>query len=138
MKPAKHISIVLTFLILFSNIGLALNVHYCHGRVSSVSVAYKTGHCSKKAEPRSCCAMAARADKKCCKSHLVKLHDKADHILVKSLGLDLGQFYAADAWKPTALFYTEVPVAVTQTPAFYCDSHAPPLFKLHCQFVFYA
>jgi len=138
MKPAKHISIILTLLILFSNIGLALNVHYCHNMVSGVTLAYKAGHCKKKAEPKSCCAMAARADKKCCKSHVVKLQDKTDQVLVKSLALDLGTFYPVADWNPSQILSCETPLTIKENPSFYCDSHAPPLFKLYCQYIFYA
>jgi len=138
MKLSKHISILLTLLIVFSNIGLALNVHYCHNKVSGISLAYKTTHCEKKAEPASCCAKAAKADKKCCKSHLVKLQDKADHVIVKSLALDLAAFYPVEDWNPSQLLYSDAPFVLKENPSFYCDSHAPPLFKLYSQYIFYA
>jgi len=140
MKLRSYISIVLTTLILFSNIGLALNVHYCHGTVSSVAFAYKTTACAtpKKQEPKSCCAKAAKQGKGCCKSHVVKLQDKTDSTLIKSLQLDLGSFYALSEWKPSALYYSEVVAAKKDVPSFYCNSHAPPLFKLYCQYIFYA
>ncbi|KGO87642.1 hypothetical protein Q765_05795 [Flavobacterium rivuli WB 3.3-2 = DSM 21788] len=138
MKPAKHISIILTLLILFSNIGLALNVHYCHDMVSGISLTYKADHCEKKAMPKSCCAMASKADKKCCKSHVVKLQDKTDQVLVKSLTLDLGVFYPVAVWNPLQALHTGAPLTIKENPSFYCDSHAPPLFKLYCQYIFYA
>jgi len=138
MKPVKHISIILTFLILFSNIGLALNVHYCHNRVSGISLAYKTGHCEKNAAPKSCCSMAAKADKKCCKSQVVKLQDKTDHVLASQLVLDLDAFYPEPNWSLFQIAYSAAPFAIKENPSFYCDSHAPPLFKLYCQYIFYA
>lgn len=138
MKLPKQISALLTLLILFSNIGLAFNVHYCHDKVSSISLAYKASHCEKKAEPKSCCAMAAKADKKCCKSHLVKLQDKTDQVIVKSLVLDLAAFYPVPGWNSSQLFYTETPLVLKENPSFYCNPNAPPLFKLYCRYIFYA
>jgi hypothetical protein len=141
MKFNKHISILLTFLILASNMGFALNVHYCHDEVSSVTFAYKVdAPCAAvkaKKETKSCCA-AKESGKKCCKNHFVKLkNDKGDNVIVKSLQLDLGTFYAVEEWKP-ALFYGDAAVFAKETPSFYCEAHAPPLFKLYCQYIFYA
>lgn len=138
MKPAKHISILLTLLIVFSTLGLSLTVHYCHDKVSGISLAYKADHCEKKAMPKSCCAMAAKANKKCCKSHIVKLQDKSDQVLVKSLTLDLAAFYPVADWKPSQLLYSIVQLTIKENPSFYCDAHAPPLFKLYCQYILYA
>jgi len=138
MKMPKHISILISFLILFSNIGLAFNVHYCHDKISGISLAYKATDCKKKAAPKSCCAMAVKADKKCCKSHLVKLQDKTDQVIVKSLALDLAAFYPVPDWNPSQLVIKDAQFALKENPSFYCESHAPPLFKLYCQYIFYA
>lgn len=142
MKFNKHISILLTFLILASNMGFALNVHYCHNKVSSVTFAYKTDvPCTAikvKKEIKSCCAAAKEIGKKCCKNHFVKLkNDKGDNVIVKSLQLDLSTFYAVEEWKP-AQFSANTQAAAHDTPSFYCEAHAPPLFKLYCQYIFYA
>lgn len=140
MNFRKHISIVLTLLILASNMGFAINVHYCHDEVSSVSIAYKLEEaCSHEGDSKSCCASAAKDDHKpCCKNDLVELQDdKADNIIVKSLQLDLVAFCPAEEWEP-AMFYAAAPLSVQQDPSFYCEANAPPLFKLYCQYIFYA
>lgn len=82
--------------------------------------------------------MAAKANKKCCKSHVVKLQDKTDQVLVKQLALDLGAFYPVADWNPSLLSYGQEPLVIKENPSFYCNSHAPPLFKLYCQYIFYA
>jgi hypothetical protein len=140
MRFKKHISILLTFLLLASNMGMAINVHYCGGEVSSVSLDYKQAEAcgSQKKEMKSCCAAMAKKHKSCCDNDVVKLQDKkSDNIIVKSLQLDLGAFYMEGQWQPVQ-FYAQAPLVAKQTPSFYCDSHAPPLFKLYCQYVFYA
>jgi hypothetical protein len=141
MKLKRHISILLTTLILFSNIGLALNVHYCHGRVSSVSVAYRVKDaCAKvkKLPVKTCCAAAAKKLKPCCKNSVLKLQDKTDSIVIKALQLNLASFYVAEGYKPLHFFKPALAVVKKDTPSFYCESHAPPLFKLYCRYIFYA
>lgn len=140
MKLNRHISILLAMLILVSNVGLAFNVHYCHGEVSSVSLAYKLEEpCNDhhKEDKKSCCATAGESHKKCCDNDIVKLEDKGDNIIVKSFQLDLAAFCQISEWKPVQ-FYDEVPVGKEQSPSFYCEANAPPLFKLYCQYIFYA
>lgn len=150
MKISRHISILLATLILFSNIGLALNVHYCKGQVSSITLAYKVqepcnphhesdqhkhGH---KALKKACCAIKTDDHKKCCKDDFVKLQDKNEgKVIVKSLQLDLSTFCAVTEWKPMHFYYAS-PIAEKEEPSFYCDSHAPPLFKLYCRYILYA
>jgi hypothetical protein len=139
MKLKKHISLLLTILILISNIGLALNVHYCHNSVSSVTLSYKVAElCNDhKQEQKTCCAAAGKKHKSCCESNVVKLQDKTDNIIVKSLQLDLAPFCMAGEWVP-AQYYSIAPQAKKQNPSFYCEANAPPLFKLYCQYIFYA
>ncbi len=141
MQFKKHISFVLSLLILVANMGLALNVHYCEGQVSEVSFAYKiqepcNDHHTE--EIKTCCAAVKDSHKSCCKNDLVKLKDKADNlIIVKSLQLDLAGFCMINEWKPIH-FYGEAPIVKNENPAFYCETNAPPLFKLYCQYTLYA
>lgn len=148
MKSNRYISMLLSVLILVSNIGLALNVHYCMGEVSTVSLAYKAAepvnehhlhNHEKHSHKKACCAVADDNHKSCCDNDLVKLQDKNEgKIIVKSLQLDLGAFCAVSTeWKP-AQFYTQLPAEAQQTPAFYCEANAPPFFKLYCQYILYA
>ncbi len=140
MKLNRHISVLLTALLLMSNLGLAFNVHYCHGEVSSVSFAYRADEpCSDvhEAETESCCAAAGESHEKCCENDIVKLQDKSDNIIIKSLQLDLGTFCTVSQWQPFQFYYT-APVAKQENPSFYCEANAPPLFKLYCQYILYA
>lgn len=141
MRLSKHISILLCTLILASNMGFALNVHYCHGEVAAVSLAYKVSEpCNDhhESEQKTCCGKEDTTHKSCCKNDLVKLQDtKSDNIIIKSLQLDLGAFCPVAEWKPVPSF-TEAPLLAADAPSFYCEANAPPLFKLYCQYIFYA
>lgn len=138
---------LLSVLILVSNIGLALNVHYCMGQVSSVSLAYKAvepveeQHLHKNdkhSHKKGCCTAAVDEQKSCCDNDIVKLQDKNDgKVIVKSFQIDLGAFVAVSDWK-TVQFYTQLPAEAQQISSFYCEANEPPLFKLYCQYIFYA
>jgi len=141
MQFKRYIGTLLSALILFSNIGLALNVHYCHGSVSAITLSYsQKDACAEKAATTkgACCAAANESHKSCCKNSIVKLQDKTDTAITKSLQLDLGVFYAVDVYNPLTVFYDNAPVSVKCNPSFYADSNAPPLYKLYCQYVLYA
>ncbi|GGB70995.1 hypothetical protein GCM10007424_08740 [Flavobacterium suaedae] len=141
MQFKKHISLLLSSLILLANMGLALNVHYCHGEISQVSLAYKVSEpCNThhlEAES-SCCAEKDATHKSCCKNDLVKLKDRADNVIIeKSLHVDLASFCAFNEYKPLLNFGEKVTVK-SQIPAFYCEANAPPLYKLYCRYTLYA
>lgn len=142
MQIKKHISLILSFLILVANMGLMLNVHYCKGQISDVTFAYKAQEpCNDhhKAKAKSCCGIVTKENhKSCCKNDLVELDDTTeDIILVKSLQLDLASFCPINEWKSVAL-YSNTPSVSKQTNVYYCAPNAPPLFKLYCSYMLYA
>ncbi|KGO88915.1 HYC_CC_PP family protein [Flavobacterium suncheonense] len=140
MKINKHISFVLALLILVSNVGLAFNVHYCEGELAGVSLDYKKYEpcVEEKAEAeKSCCATSNEHDS-CCSNDKIDLKKSiSDEIIVKSFQLDLAAFTVADVWEPINFEAVEEAAVKSDTPSFYCDSNAPPLYKLYCQYVFY-
>ena len=53
----KTAVILLTFFYSFCAVGLGVNVHYCHGKVASVSIGFsKDDCCCKKVTKRKCCS----------------------------------------------------------------------------------
>ena len=135
MNFRKHISIVLAALILLANLGLSFAVHYCKDEIASVSFQYQEDEpCVE--EAKSCCAKEDSHDS-CCSNKLIKVEKKTDDILVKTFQLDLEQAVFNTNWKPN-LVASESVIVTSDEVAFYCDSHAPPLYKLYCQLVFYA
>jgi len=135
MNFRKHISIVLASLILLANLGLSFSVHYCKDEIASVSFQYQEEEpCIE--EAKSCCAKE-NSHNSCCSNKLIKVEKKTDDILVKTFQLDLEQVVLNDDWKPNFVAFESV-VDSSNEVAFYCDSHAPPLYKLYCQLVFYA
>ncbi|MCL9804686.1 hypothetical protein NAT51_04080 [Flavobacterium amniphilum] len=141
MKIKKHIVIVLSFLILVSNVGLAFNVHYCAGELSGVSFAYRTDDsCTeKKTETEKKCCAQEDSDSACCKNNKIKIEKTtSENVLVKTFQLDLVTLNNVSFWQPTSLFAFEEIVTKSENPSFYCDTHAPPLYQLYSQYIFYA
>ena len=135
MNFRKHISIVLAALILLANLGLSFAVHYCKDEIASVSFQYQEDEpCVE--EAKSCCAKEDSHDS-CCSNKLIKVEKKTDDILVKTLQLDLEPTVFVADWKPNFVAFESENI-VSNEVAYYCDSHAPPLYKLYCQLVFYA
>lgn len=140
MKINKHISFLLALLILVSNVGLAFNVHYCGGELAGISLDYKkTEPCiEKKVEKENaCCATSDEHDSCCSNSKLTIKKTISDEVIVKSLQLDLGVFTLVNEFKSPIFTAVEENVVKSDAPSFYCDSNAPPLYKLYCQYVFY-
>ena len=135
MNFRKHISIVLASLVLLANLGLSFAVHYCKDEIASVSFQYQEDEpCVE--EAKSCCAKEDSHDS-CCSNKLIKVEKKTDDILVKTLQLDLEPTVFVADWKPNFVAFESENI-VSNEVAYYCDSHAPPLYKLYCQLVFYA
>ena len=134
MNFRKHISIVLASIVLLANLGLSFAVHYCKDEIASVSFQYQEDEpCVE--DIKSCCATADSHDS-CCSNKLIKVEKKTDDILVKTFQLDLEPTVFAADWKPNFVAF-ESENFVSNEVAFYCDSHAPPLYKLYCQFTLF-
>lgn len=135
MNFRKHISVVLASLVLLANLGLSFAVHYCKDEIASVSFQYQEDEPYVE-EVKSCCAKEDSHDS-CCSNKLIKVEKKTDDILVKTLQLDLEQAVFVADWKPNLVAF-ESENTISNEAEYYCDSHAPPLYKLYCQLVFYA
>lgn len=139
MNFKKHISILTALLILVSNSGLAFNVHYCEGKIASVSSVFSQEKACDMpiVIEDACCAKPEKVHKDCCSDKKVNLKTKTEKIVIKTISLDF-----EPAFFPEYKNYTFTAVAVekdnVENPAFHYDSNAPPLYKLYCQYTFYA
>lgn len=135
MQLKKRTSILLAFLILFSNLGLAFNVHYCEDKIASVSLnTIVSEPCIE--DVKSCCAVQS-SHEKCCSNKIIKAEKKNDIFFSKSINLDFQQTYllheSSFLEKRNLFFFSK-----KEFSSFYCDSNAPPFYKLYCQLVLYA
>jgi hypothetical protein len=134
MRFKKHISIFLAVLLLVSNVGLAFNVHYCGGKISSVSlnstlpsVQSEKGCCEKK--------VVSKKDR-CCKDKKIVFQKKTDNGIVKSFSFQFDYLYLVPEFQPV-VFETTPSFKNNLSLSYYCDANAPPLFKLYSQYLLY-
>lgn len=128
----------MALLVLFSNAGLAFNVHYCGGEIAGISSVYNIADSSTnyKHEPKSCCAPKSSDSDGCCDNKIIKSDKKSD-VIVKTFSFQVDAPFVIQQWNPVVF----VPVSQTmigQTTEYYCDAHAPPLYQLYSQYIFYA
>jgi len=130
VRVKKCTSILLVFLLLVSNTGLAFNVHYCGDSIASVSLKAVFA-----AAEKGCCGIAKKK-MHCCKSKVVHFQKNSDNTIVKSFALQTAVTVPIVQWKPLP-FEATVDFKGNSNLSYYCDSHAPPLFKLYSQYIFY-
>lgn len=144
MTFKKYIAFLLAIFLLFSNVGLAVNLHYCQGKVANATLSYHFAEQQKQVdkEAHGCCdgkeETTVKKNKKdhCCSDEVIK--QASDQVVVKAFGFHLDAFvpyrYAPVTFQQTTQLFTPKNTYV----AFYVDKNAPPLFKLYRQYLFYA
>jgi hypothetical protein len=132
MKLKKCTGLFLALLLLVSNIGFAIDVHYCGGKIASVSLNKTTTATTEK----NCCGVS---DKKssCCHNKVVHVEKKSDNAIFKIFFFQLG--LPAVIQEYSSIVFLSIPeVNSNQVILYYFDANAPPLFKLYSQYIFYA
>lgn len=135
MSIRKTIALFLAFFILMPNLGLALNVHYCHDEIASISIKNELVELLNPIDI-SCCSSSENCGK-CCSNEVVEL-EKNKEIFSQ----DFTSFKSFPAVLTTTIsmnfnlnFIGKVKKQVIEN---HCEANAPPLYKLYCQYIFYA
>ena len=132
MKLKKHLSVLIAFFMLVSNIGFAFNIHYCGDSIASITL--KTTF-SASASEKNCCGSAEKKAP-CCKNKTVHFQKKMDQAIIKSFDFQTNDFCVVEEWHPL-VFISNRPIETGKVATYYCDANAPPLFKLYHQFLLY-
>lgn len=140
-----HFAFAMTFFLLFSNIGLAINVHYCGDTIDQVTFGYPqnvTDDCFSEFEvEQSCCRNKETLHEKstsdkCCADESLK--QKVDQLVVKTFKVQHDVFVPIRFETPSFFTFPVFVALQKQNVAFYCETHAPPLYQLYHQYLFYA
>ena len=137
------ISYVLTALILVSQIGLPIHMHYCKGFLESVSVfvAAKCGDHQEPANLPSCCKKASAnhctktEDKKCCDDEVLVLKQEITSItptFIKWIDTVLDNVH------PVMPEISPVAILLPGTIERQSSDSGPPIFILYHSLIFYA
>lgn len=138
MNFKKHISVFLALFILLVNSSASLVMHYCHDQIAYVSLVYQENKVVDSATDDSCCASDDKIDdKNCCSDEEIKVDKKIDYSIFKS---NQFEFTAVTFENENPSFLQEVEVLSSNKKLldYYCDSNAPPFYKLYSQRIFYA
>tara|TARA_B110000503_G_scaffold138908_1_gene226046 strand:+ start:267 stop:632 length:366 start_codon:yes stop_codon:yes gene_type:complete len=118
-----------------TNIGYNFTIHYCNDAIASISLNTQIEElCTPVAT--SCCALEKKHNK-CCSDKVVKIDKKTDHVVSKSFKINFESivFFENNLFK---ISNKQKASSFIDTPSFYCESNAPPFYKLYCRFVLYA
>lgn len=132
-------SFLLIVALLFSNLGLAINIHYCGGAVAKIELGYASfTDCSgNSTQKKESCKKEKIAKKSCCKDQTIK--QKTDDVVVKVFQAQhFSDFVAPVVYKFQPLVLSEIALPKKVEIAFHCNSNAPPLYKLYHQYLLYA
>lgn len=127
----KQIVLVLSFLVLFVNSGMAFTIHFCHDNIASVSI-NSNGQNTEK----DCCE-AIEKEAKCCKNKEVKLPVKIDQIAAKLFSFSPDFIFDLYQWEPS-FFKQQTLFKNGKITTYFCDANAPPLYLLYSQYTFYS
>ncbi|MDI1315825.1 hypothetical protein [Flavobacterium sp.] len=144
----KHISLLVALLVLVSNSGLAFTVHYCEGKIASISSIFSEEEiCGPSASELTkqipdnlelkCCAKPEITHKECCSDKKINLKIKTEKIIIKTLALDCQPAYFS-SYNYSVSSIIDVENSSDKFISFYGETNAPPLYKLYCQLTFYA
>ena len=126
----KQASILLTFFVLISNLGLAFNVHYCEDKIESITLS--TSPVLLKVIDECCGIVNINLD--CCVDKVIKAEIKSDQIIKNTLLLDfiaINNFWNSGYYIRTTNFQDRAIVS------FSCVTNIRPLYLLHKQHTFY-
>lgn len=137
MKLKQHISLLLAIFLLVSNLGLAVNVHFCGGEIASIAPVYLKVSPAGQNSEEQCCSSFSETKESCCKDKVVDFQKKSDHFVVKTFFFSLGTAVLVSEWIPL-VFPLVANFKVCPVTPYVCDANAPPFFKLYNQYIFYA
>lgn len=132
-------NVLLTATLLFSNLGLAVNIHYCGTEIEKIELGYAASiNCDDSIHEQSCCKEKDEPVKKdCCKDEIIK--QQTDDVAVKIFQTQqIAAFIMPAVYKFQPIVVTETNLPKKIEVAFHCESNAPPLYKLYQQFLLYA
>ena len=143
MKMQRYIRVILSFILILSNLSVAFSMHFCGGQVEEIKLSKLENEVCKMEMKASCCADAKpKADHEdeskddCC-------HDQA-------YAEDLQNQHTSEIFRISPIIFQDFkPIQLFQfcviTPIlaqkqfldFYVESNAPPIYITYNQLVFY-
>lgn len=147
MKMQQYIRIVLSFILILSNLNVAFSMHLCQGQIEEVKLAQIDKKVCKLDEKPSCCAVKAETDQ--CEDSNEK-NAKDDCCEEKAYAEDLQDLLKVDVLKLSPIFFevnlidfnfdynidknTSNRLSILDS---YIESNAPPIYILFHKLMLY-
>lgn len=141
MRIKKFTSLFLAILLLCSNFGIAINVHYCGDKIASLSSTFALLSIQKNntSYKKSCCCLVVKEKKdSCCKDKLLDLKKDTKDVVVKTFSFQVDAALPLVKLNESIIADGRKNLGQRGVTAYCCSPNAPPLFKLYKQYIFYA
>lgn len=138
MIVRKYISLLLALFILFVNSSATIVFHSCHDEITYVTLNYQEKSLANSADENSCCS-PTKDEKKtdgCCSNQEIKVDKKIDYSLANELKVLFQAVFVSIKMKQNG--QQTLPTKAQENINYTYDSHAPPIYKLNSQLLFYA
>jgi hypothetical protein len=129
----KPLSLLLAFFLLLSQFGFAFQVHYCGDSIASVQL---NALATTQNVEDDCCGIVEK-ESSCCNDKTIQLSKKSD-TFVPIQHATTSAILVVTIPTTTNWYWPSFCSVVTPSiSTYYWESHAPPLFKLYSQFIYY-
>ena len=138
MKCKNQIVILLSFLLLVSNFGLAFSAQFCCEKIIAVSAfddVFEECH-QQKLLSENCCIIEKEADN-CCTSKKIDLKKRTDYLCSIELKKSNIDFVLPTLFSFKNVFTDKSVSFKIPSFSFFYKGSSPPLFKLFCSFIIY-
>lgn len=134
-KRITALFLLLSFV--FSNIGLAVNLHYCQGVIEQVEFGLAANlacaHEEKDLEANVCCGEVL--EEECCSNETFQ--QNSENITVQLVQIQLPHFVIIESYV-FQLFEEQVETPYNKIFSYEVASNAPPLYKLYKKYIYYS
>src|SRR5688572_10767 len=131
MKFKKHISLIMIFFLLASNMGLAFNVHYCGDEIASVEPVYL--QLDVNTDQNGCCGEKFEKENNCCSNKTLQFQEKSVNNLAKSISFKAELIFTKGDFN-SFIIPSIGDSAETSVASYHYEVNAPPFFKLYHQY----
>lgn len=132
----------MSFFLMFSNIGLAVNIHYCKNVIANTSLEFFSESNLKaldKSDSDICCGKKKSTEEEpCCKDEVIKQKTDEKQITTNSVQFQINSFLVPDIHQIGIPEAFELQIPKNTFVQFYCESNAPPFYKLYRKLIYYA
>lgn len=132
----------MAFCLMFSNIGLAVNIHYCKDVIANTSLDFFSEsklQILENGDSDICCGeKKSSQEEPCCKDEVVKQKTDERQITTNSVQFQIHSFIVPEVQQIVIPEAFELQIPKNTFVQFYCESNAPPLYKLYRKLIYYA